>query len=121
MRFEARELKPYAEPVSTEILREEEVYFSVQFEDEDMRVPIMLPFIFLGRNLTDGDVDRFYFQEFGSYAAGLRFPPVTADELTQFQVPGPKDMNHIFEYERALDVLMSCALMRRKDAAVKDK
>jgi len=85
-----------------------------------MLVPIVLPFIFLGRNVRGGDVDRFYFQEFGSYAAGLRFPPVTEDDLHQFQVPGSKDMKHIFEYEHGLDVLMSCAVMRRK-AVVKDK
>jgi hypothetical protein len=41
MRFEERELKSYAEPVTPNLLTEGEVYFSVQFADEDMLIPIM--------------------------------------------------------------------------------
>lgn len=34
--FEERELKSYAEPVTPNLLTEGEVYFSVQFADEDI-------------------------------------------------------------------------------------
>jgi len=42
VRFEARELEPYAEPVSADELAEGEVYFSVRYVDEEMAVPGLL-------------------------------------------------------------------------------
>ena len=39
MRIEERTLKPYAEPVSVERLEVGEVYFAVNFVDEEMLVP----------------------------------------------------------------------------------
>jgi hypothetical protein len=116
MRFEARELKPYAEPVVPEELREEEAYFSLQYVDEELLVPILLALVFIGRNLAEGDVDLMYFQDYESFGQGLRYSPAAAEELTEFHVFGPKDISHIFEYEHALDELMKCALRRRKSA-----
>ena len=52
MRFEERELKSYAEPVTADLLEEGKVYFSVQFADSDMLIPIMETWVFAGRNLT---------------------------------------------------------------------
>jgi hypothetical protein len=114
MRFEARELKPYAEPVTANVLKEGEVYFSVQFADDDMLIPIMETWVFAGRKLDPEDVeDRLYFQDVGSYLHGVRYNSDTADNA-EFQVPTEKNINHIFEYERALEVLMQCSLRRRK-------
>lgn len=62
MRFEARELKPHAEPVLAEELREGQIYFSLQYADEELLVPILLPLVFIGRNLAESDVDLLYFQ-----------------------------------------------------------
>ena len=56
MRFEARELEPYSQPVKPEMLREEGVYFSVTYADEDMLIPVMDTLVFIGRNLDPGDV-----------------------------------------------------------------
>src|SRR5215472_13336451 len=112
--FEGRQLKPYAEPIVPEELREEEVYFSLQFVDEEMLVPILAPLVFVGRNLAEGDVDLMYFQDYESFGHGLRYSSADADELAEFHVFGPKDISHIFEYEHALDELMRCALRRRK-------
>ena len=39
MRFEARELKPFAEPVSPEELRSGETYFAVLFVDDHGLIP----------------------------------------------------------------------------------
>ena len=100
-----RELKPYAEPVVPEELREEEVYFSLQFADEELLIPILSPLVFVGRNLAEGDVDLMYFQDYESFGNGLRYSPTAADESTEFHVFGPKDINHIFDYEHALDGL----------------
>jgi hypothetical protein len=117
MRFEERELKSYAEPVTQDTLKAGEVYFSVQYADEDMLVPIMETWVFAGRNLDSEDMnaDRLYFQDLESYLQGIRYESAT-NENASFQVPSEKNINHIFDYERALDELMRCSLRRRKIA-----
>jgi hypothetical protein len=115
MRFEARELKSYAEPVSAADLREGEVYFSVQYADEKRLVPIVGPLIFLGRDLVEGDTDLFYFQDFESYVSGVRHASATEGDATAFHPRGLDEMKHIFEFERALDSLLKCSLRRRSN------
>jgi len=110
MRFEARDLKPYAEPVSPDQLKEGTTYFAVNFADEDMLVPILEPKVFIGRNL-DANEPGLYFQDFDSYRRGVRFVSPTAENEARFEIGAER---HVFDYERALDVLMSCALRRRK-------
>lgn len=110
MRFEERELKPYAEPVSREELKTGETYFAVLFVDDDMRVPILEPKVFVGRDLQPGDEGQLYFQDYDSYHRGVRFEEATGDDAAVFETGAE---NHIFEYERALDRLMVCALGRR--------
>ena len=73
MRFEERELQPYAEPVSAIELQEGSVYFAVTFVDEDMLIPIMATLVFVGRNLEPGDIRKVYFQDVHSYRAGIRY------------------------------------------------
>src|SRR5712672_2442970 len=112
MLFEQRELKEYAEPVTAESLRAGNVYFSVQFQDETMLVPILQPWVFIGQNFPDGEPDDCYFQDFASYAAGVRHTtPGETDAV--FQAGAPDNLNHIFEYERALDILMLTSVKRR--------
>jgi hypothetical protein len=113
MRFEARDLKSYAEPVSATDLRVGEVYFNVQFEDDKLHIPVVEPLIFLGRNLEEGDTDLLYFQDFESYAMGVRYASATEDDAAVFHGCGSDEINHIFEYERALDELLKCSLRRR--------
>ena len=48
MRFEERDLKPYAQPVTAKVLEQGRVYFSVQFADDDMLIPIMQTWVFTG-------------------------------------------------------------------------
>jgi hypothetical protein len=60
--------------------------------------------------------DRLYFQDVESYLQGVRYSSPTAENAS-FQVPTEKNINHIFEYERALEHLMSCSLRRRKALA----
>lgn len=113
MRFEARELKSYAEPVSTSDLRKEEVYFTVQFADDKLLVPIVEPLVYLGRNLVEGDRDLYYFQDFEPYAADSRHRPGASNSADGIHVRGADDLKHIFEYERALETLMDCSLRRQ--------
>ncbi len=109
MRFEARELKPYGEPVSPESLKVVEVYFAFFVLDKDGKIPTLLPRVFIGRNLEPDDENELYFQDFESYKRGIRFDSPTDDDEAIFETGAEK---HIFEYERALDQLMSCALRR---------
>ena len=114
IRFEARDLNPWADPVTVDILKEGEVYFSVQFADDDMLIPIMETWVFAGRKLDPDDVDdRLYFQDVESYLNGVRYD-TAASENAEFQVPTEKNIKHIFEFEKALEVLMRCSLARRK-------
>ncbi len=117
MRFESRELKDYAEPVNIDDLQIGLVYFSVQFLDEDMVVPILQPLVFLGTNLSGERENKYYFVDYEAYSQGIRSIPTSDRELGVFQVASRSNLKHIFEYERALDVLMACALRRRMHPA----
>jgi len=113
MRFEARELKPYAEPISAGDLQVGAIYFSVQFADDDMLIPIVEPLVFIGRHLTRDDQGSVYFQDAGSYREGIRFEsPETGAAV--FYAQAEHEINHVFEYERALDLLLACSLRRKK-------
>ena len=114
VRFEERELKPYAEPVSPDDLVSDQVYFTVQFADEKLLVPIVEPLVFIGRNLEKGDSDLLYFQKFESYSNGTRFDPSTGENAMEVHVRGPEEIKHIFEFEKALNELMTCSLRRRQ-------
>ncbi len=121
MRFEERELAPYALPLSSEQFKLGNVYFSVQYADEDLLVPIVETLVFVGRKLIAEDGDLFYFQDVESYGQGIRHNSVEADKA-QFQLGEEGKIHHIFEYEQALEELMKCSLRRRKklDCATTD-
>jgi hypothetical protein len=82
----------------------------VNFVDDDMLIPIMEPKVFIGRNLTEQE-GRFYFQDIGTYRRGVRFEAATDEDEAFFETGTEK---HIFEYERAIDVLIRGALRRRE-------
>lgn len=103
MRFEERELKPYAEPFPPEELKIGETYFAVLFLDDDGVVPVLEPLVFIGRDLDDGDVVEIYFQDYASYRRGVRFDTATSEDEVIFHTGREK---HVFDYEHALDVLM---------------
>lgn len=111
MRFEERELKPYAEPFSPEELKTGETYFAVLFLDDDGLVPTLEPLVFIGRDLEPGDEEQLYFQDYGSYRGGVRFGTASSDGEAVFHTGRQKD---VYDYEHALDVLLVCALRRRK-------
>ena len=113
MRFEARELTPYAEPVSADSLNEGEVYFSIQYADENLLVPGIETLVFAGKNLDNKDPELLYFQDAESYRQGIRYGSDEA-EKANFQLGRVSKINHIFEYEYALNELMKCSLRRKK-------
>ena len=113
VRVEQREVKAYAEPVSAKELKEQSVYFLVQFVDNNMMVPIVMPVVYIGRDLNSGDVGRVYFQDAESFRDGIRYSSATDDSAAQFFEQGEGELNHIFEFEHAIDVLIRCSVRRR--------
>lgn len=112
--FPATELMPYAEPVSPQEMQDGRVYFALQFLDRDLLVPHLYPLIFLGHDLDGESRNLRYFQDFESYVAGVRYGRHDEENSTCFQVYGPEEGKHIFDYEHALKALMRCALTRRE-------
>jgi hypothetical protein len=118
MRFESRDLKPYAEYVPTNALKQGATYFYIRFIDNDLLVPVLEAFVFVGRNLEAEDERKVYFQDAASFFSGVRID--TEDINATGSTDGravlysfPDDKGHVFEYDRALDVLLTCALKRK--------
>jgi len=88
------------------------VYFSLQFVDAEMLVPVLEPLVFIGQNLVPNDVGTLYFQDAGSYWLGTRFDSAR-DDQSAFYAQGEDEIEHIFEYERALELLVDCSMRRR--------
>lgn len=113
MHFEARDLKPYAEPVLAGNLKAGSVYFSITFVDDEMHIPAMETLVFVGKNLEENDSARVYFQDIDSYREGIRYESATEDDHATFFECADNELNNVFEYEQALDVLMRCLLKRK--------
>jgi hypothetical protein len=94
-------------------MKDGRVYFALQFLDRDLLVPVLYPLVFLGFNLDGNDPSLRFFQDFESFAAGIRYSTRSDNDSEYFHVYGPEDGKHIFEYEHALEGLMRCALNRR--------
>jgi hypothetical protein len=114
VRFEERELQPFSMPVSATELREGSVYFALTYTPEDMTIPLMETLLFVGRDLDPGDVGRVYFQELTFHSPGIRRGVEASNDEADRGWLMEDDLNHIFEYEQALDGIMKCALRRRK-------
>jgi hypothetical protein len=91
-----------------------EVYFSVIFLDEEILIPTLDPVVFIGKDLSPGDVEKPYFQDAASYRDGIRFGPDAAETGAMFYSGSIKS---VFTYERALDLLLARSLRRREQGA----
>ncbi len=113
MRFESREIKPYSVPVPASELEVGSVYFKVFYVDGDMQNPIMETVVFIGWDLDLDDKGMVYFQNYESYTQGIRFENFTKGDEAIFSCQTADEFNGVFEFERALDLLMWCSLRRR--------
>ena len=113
MRFEARELTSYAQPIDPGTLTSGNQYLSVQYVDFEALIPIVGTLVFVGKNLEADDTDCLYFQDVESYRQGIQYGSGSAEE-TGFTVCDGSNTKHIFEYERALEELMKCSIRRKK-------
>lgn len=107
-----RETNFSPKPVTLSELEAGTIYFFVNFIDEDMLIPAMEPFVFVGRNLEEGDVGRVYFQDIDSYRKGIRYTTTTELNPATFYTGAEDQLGHIFHYEQALEVLIICAQRR---------
>ena len=114
MLFEARDLKSYAQPVSASELRMGSIYFFVNFIDDEMLLPTLNPVVFVGEDLEPEDSGQVYFQDADSFLEGTRYDNVTEENPATFFMGSRDEVGHVFQYERALEVLMRCSLRRRK-------
>jgi len=111
-----RDLPSYAEPVAADNLREGEVYFSVQYADEALLVPIVETLVFTGVEKDEGGLSICHFQDLTSHQQGIkRGSPEAEGALFYFQPTN--QLGHIFEYQFGLDELIRCSLRRQKARA----
>jgi hypothetical protein len=115
LHFEERELNQDPEPLSAALLREESAYFSVNFVDRAMLYPALEALIYIGRDLDNVDYDELYFQDADSYVKGARYQVTKAPHKARILLESAKQP-WVFDYERALDLLMACSLRRRGGA-----
>jgi hypothetical protein len=129
LRFPARDLKPYGEYVESQDLVIGHVYFRVNFVDNDMLVPEVVPLVFVGRNLDSDDESRsapvLYFQDYDSHSAGIRYEnfrtefenvqqsPEDLLEGPSFECTEETGCSGVFEFEKALNTLLACSLRRK--------
>ena len=108
-------LKPYAEPAAASEMKKGRVYFACHFMDEEMFVPILTPMIYLG-NLDPNEPELRLFQNFDSFRCEVRYPEDYSGHEDSFEWYGPDEGKHIFEFDRALETLMRCAIRRKESA-----
>jgi hypothetical protein len=114
MNFEQWRPPSPARPVTASELKEGAVYFAVNYIDDDMLIPVMETLIFIGRDLNPGDSGLVYFQDVGSHHRGIRHEAASEEDYADFWAGSESEVNHIFEYDHALEKLMQCAIRRKK-------
>lgn len=67
----------------------------------------------IGQDVDPGDREKLYFQDYSSYRKGIRYVTDSTEEEAIYQNGVEK---RIFDYEKALDVLLGCSLRRAKAA-----
>lgn len=108
MNFPGRELKPYADPILAAELSEGSIYFMVTFVDRDMYIPTMETLVFIGKS-ADGFLE---FQDVESFQGIDRKSATIGCAGAIFRCT-ENQLDGIFNYEQALDVLLRCSLRRR--------
>ncbi len=115
--FDFGELQPYVQYVPTEELREGSIYFRVTYVDDMSLIPMVDPYVFIGRNLNDDDEYEVYFQDAASYAAGVRCDRDALDVGhggAPLILSGSASEGHVMEFCEALRTLVKCGLRRRE-------
>lgn len=124
--FEGRQVKPYGDYVLAADLIVGRVYFKVGFLDQDMAVPEVSAWVFIGRDLHS-QLPGLYFQDAVSFLNGARrgaddYVPTFEDEELpdgcgwgediQYEWQKERKYSDVFEFEGALESLLACSLRR---------
>jgi hypothetical protein len=117
MRFEGRELSPWATYVSAEELRVGETYFVVSFLDKEMHVPSLSPVVFIGQDIEGSSSGVLYFQDYKSFREGRKLsdPPNRVAEGKQtgtILTLSVSDDATVHNFDQALEALLRCSLRR---------
>ena len=118
--FPARQLSRSQKHVDESDLREGEVYFTVSYLDDDMRIPLLTPVVFLGRRLESDDAEgMLHFQDYDSYRQGVRWNDLQPDDIrgvhgtiTSIESGESTDVS---DFEHALESLLRCSLRRHQN------
>lgn len=108
MRFDARDLTDYSEPVSAIDIELGATYYSVTFADTDMMVPVIVTIIFIGE-LASGNLR---FQDAMSHQFGITPETVSEDNPATFYECAKDQLRSIFTFEKCLETLMRCSMRR---------
>src|SRR5437899_1017103 len=98
LHFAGRDLKPYDEFAAASDLSEGETYFIVHFLDDRMLVPELRPLVFIGRDREPEDANMLYFQDAGSYIAGVRYESAIGTTEAEFHTVD-QNTPFVFEFE----------------------
>lgn len=108
MIFGPREIKSYAEPVELAELKIGEIYYSVQYSDEEMLIPNLQPLVFIGNDIDSPGEGQSYFQDVDSYQAGVRIQSDPPKDDVLIQTFPSSTLGNIFTLEHAIDSLIRC-------------
>ena len=114
IQFDARDLPPYAEPVSADDLKQGEVYFFVNYVDQQMLIPTIDTVAYIGENLEAGDTDRVYFQDIDSFTEGVQYGSENDGAYAVFQCGSRNELGYVFTFEAALNELLKCSVRRKR-------
>ncbi len=113
LHFEGRDVPPYAVYAAAETLIVGSTYFVLHYVDDRMSIPELKPVAFIGRDLEEGISGNLYFQDAASYIAGVRFESASGDDDAEFHTVR-EGTPFVFEFERALDRVLYCSVMRAR-------
>jgi hypothetical protein len=102
------------EPVRPSDLKENWVYFLLDYIDRDFLFPNLRATLYIGRNLNKGDKGLIYFQDAKSFYSGLRYSgggPIPGADI--FTINELEEDTPLLEYEDALAQLSECAIRRK--------
>jgi hypothetical protein len=105
IRFEAREVPDWAEPVDEATLQLGKIYFWLHYFDEDLSIPDFRAVVFVGREAQGSTL----FQDVGSYLASVPHDG-SSEEEARVDACAPGSVNHIFEGGKVIDELLKWSL-----------
>lgn len=107
------DLNSFATPVVSSQLEHGEIYFMLNYLDNQMLVPDIKTLVFLGRNLAGDSDSLLYFQDIGSFPTIGPISPSYEGQSNIFHCEDDQ-LKGIFLLENAIDELLRCAKRRSK-------